>query len=101
MKHFFPLLTGLFSFILIDLKRFRARRATLSFCAQGQVLEEELNEARSLSKKNKRNKRGYKNSKYKKRPVYRPKHAYKFRSARPKDRRHSNQRSLRRMYRNM
>lgn len=42
MKHFFPLLTGLFSFILIDLKRFRARRATLSFCAQGQVLEEEL-----------------------------------------------------------
>jgi hypothetical protein len=94
MKLFSTALAVLFSYVLIDLNLFRKRNNS-RYTAQSVSLEKDI-----YRKKHKKLKRGYKNRKYKRKRKYIEK-TYKYKNSRPLDSRFSNQRKLRRMFRNL
>lgn len=79
--------------VMIDINLFR-KRATRK--GSNQNIEYEDSEKRQKLKKNIKR---YKNKKFKRKKIYKKKH-YKFKGSYAKDSRYSNQKSLRRMYRN-
>lgn len=93
MKSLVMLITGLFSFLLFDLNSLRRQRQKNNVSV---VIELEYSDRKLKTKKTQRK---YKNSKFKKRKEYRNRH-FKYQETKPKDRRFSHQKSLRRMYRN-
>jgi hypothetical protein len=93
MKSLVIILTGLFSFFLFDPQINRRQRRGVTSTA---FIEVSLFEQKERTK---RIQRKYKNKKYKTRKLY-PEKRFKYRHTRPKDSRFSNQKSLRRMYRN-
>jgi len=93
MKSFALVLTGIFSFIIIDLRLFRGR--TKNFVSQD-VASFELSDRKENLK---RKQRKYQNKKYKKHQSFKQK-VLKWKGTQSKSTRHSNQRALRRMYRN-
>lgn len=93
MKTLVFLLTGFFSFFLFDSqihRRLRRGGMTSSF------IERNLSKPREKTKKTVRK---YKNSKFKKRKIFWQK-SYHYQNSRLRGTRFSNQKSLRRMYRN-
>ncbi len=93
MKSLVILLSGILSFFCVDLQLFRRGSRDIYF---GESISIEISDQRE---KRKRKTRKYKNKKYKKTKKYSQKQ-YKFQGTKAKDLRYSNQRLLRRMYRN-
>jgi hypothetical protein len=93
MKSLVIIITGLFSFFLFDTNL--ARRLRIHENSQQSFSREQSDKKEKLKKIQ----RKYKNPKYKKRKVY-PQKRYKYYDVKPKDNRYSNQKTLRRMYRN-
>lgn len=93
MKSLVMLITGLFSFLLFDLNSLRRQRPK-NYAAV--TIELEYIDRKLKIKKTQRK---YNNSKFKKRKEYRNRH-FKYQETRPKDKRFSHQKALRRMYRN-
>ena len=94
MKSLVIIVTGLFSFFLFDISLFRRQRREIVVHA---TIEIELS---NHKEKLRRTQRKYKNRKYKKRESF-PTKRFKYSKTTPKDSRFSNQKSLRRMYRNV
>ncbi|ATH08576.1 hypothetical protein BIY24_11635 [Halobacteriovorax marinus] len=84
---------GLLNYVLFDL-----RKARVSLLQKAQATSYELSDEKN-QRSEKKQQRKYKNKKYKKRKFYQSKNYYA-RSTSSKDKRYSNQRTLRRMYRN-
>ncbi len=93
MRSFVILLAGIFSFVSFDLWLFRKRYLRYD---SSNSISIELTDHREKRKKRKRK---FKNTKYKKVIDYRQK-SYQIKGTNSKDKRFSNQRLLRRMYRN-
>lgn len=89
------LIAGVFSFFLIDLNLFKNTRTGINISNILMSLDIADHKVRR-----KRKTRKYKNKKYKRRKLYRVKHL-RLRGTCAKDKRYSNQKSLRRMYRNV
>ncbi|MBL7665170.1 MAG: hypothetical protein JNM93_08555 [Bacteriovoracaceae bacterium] len=93
MKHLMSIILMVFSFTLYDINLFRyARSYRLSQHAIQWALDD-------IRQKNRRQQKKYKNRKYQKAQNFQLKF-YKLRGTRPKSHRYSNQKSLRRMFRN-
>ncbi len=93
MTKFITLLVILFSYVIFDLNLFRRKIKYYS------VIEEQ-NDVFSDRRKNVYRKKKYNNKKHKRRTFYKRKQ-FKIKGSNPKSNRFSNQRMLRRMYRNM
>lgn len=93
MRSIVILIAGLFSFSSINLRLFR--KSSHSAQPTSFISTSLFEEREKLKKRLKK----YKNRKYKKRQRYKPKH-YKLAGTMAKDNRYSNQKRLRRMYRN-
>lgn len=91
MKKAVAIFALMFSYVLVDLNstKLRSKNNTLKIIITDEDRKNKL----------KRKRRKYKNKKYQKRARFRQK-KYKFKGSVPKDKRFSNQRALRRMYRN-
>ena len=93
MKNLTIVFVGFFSFVFVDLNLLRRTRSLKSTSL---LLTNELTDNK---KKNKQKKRHYPNKKYNKRRTYKSK-TIKLKGTKPRDHRYSNQKKLRRMYRN-
>lgn len=93
MRSLVILLAGLFSFFYIDLRLLRKTRVGNN---SSTVISVELADRKEKLKKKTRK---YKNKKYQKKKKYREK-SYSLKGAKAKDHRYSNQKTLRRMFRN-
>lgn len=93
MKKLGLILTSLFYFFLFDLTLFRRHRRD---AAQSISTELEISDQKEKLKKAKRR---YQNKKYKRRKFFAPQR-FKYIESKPKDARYTNQKTLRRMYRN-
>jgi len=93
MRSLVILFAGLFSFFYIDLRLFRNTRVGNH---SSTLISTELADRKE---KQKRKARKYKNKKYQKRKKYRLK-SYSLKGTKAKDHRYSNQKTLRRMFRN-
>lgn len=93
MKRLFIAFAIAFSHTLIDLNLLNRRSKSTTF-----VITSERDLEDTKQKKH-RNRRQYKSGKYTKLKMYAKRH-FKFNDSRPKDHRYSDQKKLRRMYRN-
>lgn len=97
MRAFLSLVIGLFSYTLVDLNRIRTFQRAGKTIPVTEMAANDL--AQAGQRKSMRKRRRYKNKKWKKRdPTPPPRHSLSGTHA--KDHRYSNQRTLRRMYRN-
>tara|TARA_Y100000748_G_scaffold225242_1_gene189728 strand:+ start:444 stop:716 length:273 start_codon:yes stop_codon:yes gene_type:complete len=87
------IVVGLFSFFYVDLNLFRQRSPGNNNKVSISI------EVNDQKEKLKRKRQNYKNKKYKKKIVYKKQH-FALKGTHAKDKRFSNQKTLRRMYRN-